>query len=192
MKVTLRKAAVFQSAVSNLIDEVTVRPTVSVNDEVSVEEELTTANDEFRNDLRRIRDLVKVKFSLRKKIGLENHTSGVSALLTEEREISELMHELERVVDRTDNRYYSAEQIQAKFDKHNQKAALSGSSYMSRSITVETDLLKKEEVIALRKEILALKRARQATNDRVLEINVSTRITLSDDEVKLLTDEGLI
>jgi hypothetical protein len=63
---------------------------------------------------------------------------------------------------------------------------------MSRSITVETDLLKKEEVIALRKEILALKRARQATNDRVLEINVSTRITLSDDEVKLLTDEGLI
>ena len=192
MKVTLRKAAALQSAVSNLINELSVRPTVSVDDESSIEEELSTANEEFRNDLRRIRDLVKVKFSLRTSIGEENHSSGVSKLLTEEREISELMHELERVVDRTDGRHYTAEQIQAKFDKHNQRAALSGSSYMSRSISVETDLLTKPEVAELRKEILALKRVRQATNDKVLEINVSNRITLSDDEVKLLSDEGLI
>ncbi len=83
--------------------------------------------------------------------------------------------------------------MQAKFDKHNQRVALSGSSYMGgRSISVDTDLISKEEVAKLRKEILSLKRERQTVNDRVLEINVSAYITLSDDEVKLLMDEGLI
>ena len=50
----------------------------------------------------------------------------------------------------------------------------------------------KEEVEGLRKEVLSLKRERQNTNDKVLELNVSTYVVLSDDEVKLLTDEGLI
>ena len=82
--------------------------------------------------------------------------------------------------------------INAKFEKHEKKAALSGSSYMSRGITITTDLITKEEVEGLRKEVLALKRARQDTNDKVLELNVSTYVVLSDDEVKLLSDEGLI
>ena len=102
------------------------------------------------------------------------------------------MGELDNVVERTNGRCFTVEQMQAKFDKHNQRVALSGSSYMGRSITVETDLISKEEVAELRKEILSLKRQRQTVNDRVLEINVSTYVTLTDAEEKILMDEGLI
>ena len=63
---------------------------------------------------------------------------------------------------------------------------------MGRSISVDTDLISKEEVAELRKEILSLKRQRQTVNDRVLEINVSTYVTLTDAEEAILMDEGLI
>jgi hypothetical protein len=133
-----------------------------------------------------------VKFSLRKAIGDMNLSSGVTSLLTQEREIAELMSELEGVVERVNGRCFTVEQMQAKFDKHNQRIALSGSSYMGRSISVDTDLISKEEVAELRKEILSLKRKRQTVNDNVLEINVSTHITLTDAEEKILMDEGLV
>ena len=142
--------------------------------------------------MRRLRSLIEVKYSLRKAIGDMNLSSGVTSLLTQEREIAELMGELESVVDRVNGRCFTVEQIQAKFDKHNQRVALAGSSYMGRSISVDTDLISKEEVDELRKEILSLKRQRQTVNDRVLEINVSTYVTLTDAEETILMDEGLI
>ena len=192
MKITLRKASALQSAVSNLIGEIYARPVVSVDDESILAEEVAQAKEDYGTNLRRLRSLIEVKFSLRKAIGEMNHTSGVTGLLTQERETTELMSELENVVERVNGRYFTVEQMQAKFDKHNQRVALSGSSYMSRSISVDTDLISKEEVAELRKEMLSLKRKRQAVNDRVLEINVSTHITLTDEEEKILMDEGLI
>ena len=192
MKITLRKASALQAAVSNLIGEVYARPVVSVDDESILAEEVAQAKEDYETNLRRLRSLIEVKFSLRKAIGEMNHTSGVTNLLTQERETAELMSELESVVERVNGRCFTVEQMQAKFDKHNQRVALSGSSYMSRSISVDTDLISKEEVAKLRKEMLSLKRKRQAVNDRVLEINVSTHITLTDEEEKILMDEGLI
>ena len=192
MKITLRKASALQSAVSNLIGEIYARPVVSVDDESILAEEVAQAKEDYGTNLRRLRSLIEVEFSLRKAIGEMNHTSGVTNLLTQERETTELMSELENVVERVNGRYFTVEQMQAKFDKHNQRVALSGSSYMGRSISVDTDLISKEEVAELRKEMLSLKRKRQAVNDRVLEINVSTHITLTDEEEKILMDEGLI
>ena len=192
MKVTLRKASALQAAVSNLIGEIYARPVVSVDDESLVAEEVAEAREDWEKNLRRLRSLIEVKYSLRKAIGDMNHSSGVTSLLTQEREIAELMSELETSVERATGRLFTVEQIQAKFDKHDQRAALSGSSYMSRAISIETDLISKEEVAELRKEILSLKRQRQTVNDRVLEINVSTHVTLTDAEETILMDEGLI
>ena len=192
MKITLRKASALQAAVSNLIGEIYARPVVSVDDESVLAEDVAQAKEDYGTNLRRLRSLIEVKYSLRKAIGDLNLSSGVTSLLTQEREIAELMGELDNVVERTNGRCFTVEQMQAKFDKHNQRVALSGSSYMGRSITVETDLISKEEVAELRKEILSLKRQRQTVNDRVLEINVSTYVTLTDAEEKILMDEGLI
>ena len=192
MKITLRKASALQAAVSNLIGEIYARPVVSVDDESVLAEDVAQAKEDYGTNLRRLRSLIEVKYSLRKAIGDLNLSSGVTSLLTQEREIAELMGELDNVVERTNGRCFTVEQMQAKFDKHNQRVALAGSSYMGRSITVETDLISKEEVAELRKEILSLKRQRQTVNDRVLEINVSTYVTLTDAEEKILMDEGLI
>ena len=192
MKITLRKASALQAAVSNLIGETYARPVISVDDESLLAEDVAQAKEDYRTNLRRLRSLIEVKYSLRKAIGDLNLSSGVTSLLTQEREIAELMGELDNIVERTNGRCFTVEQMQAKFDKHNQRVALSGSSYMGRSITVETDLISKEEVAELRKEILSLKRQRQTVNDRVLEINVSTYVTLTDAEEKILMDEGLI
>ena len=192
MKITLRKASALQAAVSNLIGETYARPVFSVDDESLLAEEVPQAREDYEANLRRLRSLIQVKYSLRKVIGDTNLSAGVTSLLTQEREIAELMSELESVVDRVNGRCFTVEQIQAKFDKHNQRVALAGSSYMGRSISVDTDLISKEEVDELRKEILSLKRQRQTVNDRVLEINVSTYVTLTDAEEKILMDEGLI
>ena len=192
MKITLRKASALQAAVSNLIGEIYARPVVSVDDESVLAEDVAQAKEDYGTNLRRLRSLIEVKYSLRKAIGDLNLSSGVTSLLTQEREIAELMGELDNIVERTNGRCFTVEQMQAKFDKHNQRVALAGSSYMGRSITVETDLISKEEVAELRKEILSLKRQRQTVNDRVLEINVSTYVTLTDAEEKILMDEGLI
>ena len=191
MKITLRKASALQAAVSNLISETYARPVFSVDDESLLAEEVPQAREEYETNLRRLRSLIEVKYSLRKAIGDMNLSAGVTSLLTQEREITELMGELESVVDRVNGRCFTVEQIQAKFDKHNQRVALAGSSYMGRSISVDTDLISKEEVDELRKEILSLKRQRQTVNDRVLEINVSTYVTLTDAEETILMDEGL-
>ena len=192
MKITLRKASALQAAVSNLISETYARPVFSVDDESLLAEEVPQAREDYEANLRRLRSLIEVKYSLRKVIGDTNLSSGVTSLLTQEREIAELMSELESIVDRVNGRCFTVEQIQAKFDKHNQRVALAGSSYMGRSISVDTDLISKREVDELRKEILSLKRQRQTVNDRVLEINVSTYVTLTDAEEKILMDEGLI
>ena len=192
MKITLRKASALQVAVSNLIDDTYARPVFSVDDESLLAEEVPQAREEYETNLRRLRSLIEVKYSLRKAIGDMNLSAGVTSLLTQEREIAELMCELESIVDRVNGRCFTVEQIQAKFDKHNQRVALAGSSYMGRSISVDTDLISKEEVDELRKEILSLKRQRQTVNDRVLEINVSTYVTLTDAEETILMDEGLI
>ena len=111
MKVTLRKASALQAAVSNLIDDIRPVPSVSIEDENTVTEEVAEANEKFVSDMRRVRTLIDVKYSMRTKIAHANFTSGVSDLLTQERSQSALMGELEYVASRVDNRYYNIEQI---------------------------------------------------------------------------------
>jgi len=58
--------------------------------------------------------------------------------------------------------------------------------------TVDTGVLDAAQINQFKTDMQMLKKQKQAINDKVLELNIRTEITLSDSDVALLKQEQLI
>jgi uncharacterized protein YdcH (DUF465 family) len=83
--------------------------------------------------------------------------------------------------------------IAGKLDKiKNDKGETSRRSIYGYTDTVTTTVIGQEQIDQVKTEIKNLKKQKQKLNDEVLELNIKTEIPLTDDVVKVLTEEGLI
>ena len=193
MQVNLRKAAAIQSEISSALREIEVSPYEVFEDKERVVEEVAEKTQEWKTNLLRKQTLNAVLYSMRDKVGQANVASGVSKLLTEERRINADMHWLEAILDKCKGeKYYSADEIVSKLEQLEKKSEDRENYFSRRGSAVSSILVTKEELAEYRKEMSVLKKQLRKINDSLLELNISTEISLSDKEVTVLETEDLL
>ena len=193
MQVNLRKAAAIQSEISSALREIEVSPYEVFEDKERVVEEMAEKTQEWKTNLLRKQTLNAVLYSIRDKVGQANIASGVSKLLTEERRINADMHWLEAILDKCKGeKYYSADEIVSKLEQLEKKSEDRENYFSRRGSAVSSILVTKEELAEYRKEMSMLKKQLRKINDSLLELNISTEISLSDKEVTVLETEDLL
>ena len=193
MQVNLRKAAAIQSEISSALREIEVSPYAVFEDKERVVEEMAEKTQEWKTNLLRKQTLNAVLYSMRDKVGQANVASGVSKLLTEERRINADMHWLEAILDKCKGeKYYSADEIVSKLEQLEKKSEDRENYFSRRGSAVSSILVTKEELAEYRKEMSVLKKQLRKINDSLLELNISTEISLSDKEVTVLETEDLL
>ena len=193
MQVNLRKAAAIQSEIPSALREIEVSPYEVFEDKERVVEEMAEKTQEWKTNLLRKQTLNAVLYSMRDKVGQANVASGVSKLLTEERRINADMHWLEAILDKCKGeKYYSADEIVSKLEQLEKKSEERENYFSRRGSAVSSILVTKEELAEYRKEMSGLKKQLRKINDSLLELNISTEISLSDKEVTVLETEDLL
>ena len=194
MQVNLRKAAALQSEISSTLREIEVSPYLVFEDRDRVAEEMEEKTQEWKDNLLRKQTLNAVLYSIREKVGNANMASGVSKLLCEERRINADMHWIEAILDKCKGeKYYTADEIVAKLDQIEKKGEDRETYFSRRNVYAASSvLITKEELAEYRKEMSGLKKQLRKINDTLLELNISTEISLSDKEVTVLETEDLL
>jgi len=194
MQVNLRKAADLQSEISSTLREIEVSPYLVFEDRDRVAEEMEEKTQEWKDNLVRKQTLNAVLYSIREKVGNANNASGVSKLLCEERRINADMHWIEAILDKCKGeKYYTADEIVAKLDQLEKKGEDRETYFSRRNVYAASSVLvTKEELADYRKEMSGLKKQLRKINDALLELNISTEISLSDKEVTVLETEDLL
>lgn len=191
MNVSLRKANAIQNSINDIIKGIKINLTAEFNEFQDPAVELQRLNTEvFINDQRRS-DLLTAQFSIRGLVGAANATSGVDAKLTQAAFIDKRIAQLETFAGAevmTDMAVISGklEKIRTRVND-NSRASIYG-----RDDTVLTALLTKEQIDTAKSMIRDLRNQKQKLNDEILELNVRTEITLTNDVEQILRTEGLV
>jgi len=193
MQVNLRKANAIQSEIRKAIQAVKLELNVAVTEyTVDVPAGLAVAQTNFLSAIKRKEALNGVLFNIRATVGRINATSGISDVLAQVQRVDALMTIVGTVANAAEAKPLS--EITARIDKMkantnvDSRAALYGERYNN----VETSVVSAETIAEYKNKMKELKREKQALQDKLLTLNVSTTITLNASEVDLLKEEGIL
>lgn len=188
MKLSLRKANALQNAVQEHIKDIDIKTSISLNEFQEAPTTMLTARAEvLSNDVRRS-ELTRAIYEIRKLVGRANVESGVADLLTDAALIDKRLGHLKGLTE-----CKVADDINvvvgklAKLKEQDTKSRVYG-----YNDSVETGVLDAQQIEMFKSHMRDLKKEKQQLNDKVLELNVRTEITLDDKTVALLQKEQLI
>lgn len=192
MQINLRKANAIQSEIRRAISQVNAKDNVTVTEFTSdVEGVISKAALEFRQSLEKKEALNKALFQIRAAVGRANVESGISDTLADIQLLDARIAvknafasaTLKKDISEINARIVKLKQVQT-----SERMSLYGDRYNN----VDTGVVSEVDVAAAKAELKALKRERQALNDKLLQLNVNTLIQLTDATKLTLQEEGLI
>lgn len=188
MKITLRKANALQNAIQDQVKSIDISTTLALNEFQVPQAELSIArNTLVVNDKRRA-DLTMVLYAIRALVGNSNASSGVSNLLARAAYVDKRIGQLKGLSES------NAVEAEAVIDGKLQK--LRDTDNKNRMYgyndNVSTGVLTQEQIDQFKTDMSALKKEKQAINDKVLELNIRTEVELAEDVVKILQAEQLV
>lgn len=191
MQINLRKANALQSEIRKAISSVNAVNNVTVTEFTQdVGAALDKAAAEHNQAVFKKVALNSALFKIRAAVGKANADSGINEVLAQVQELEALISIKSSVASSQVRKDIS--EINARIEK--MKGATSERSvlYGDRYNNVETSVVSQSDIDQAKTEVKTLKRVRQDLNDKLLQLNVNTLITLSEDTKATLRDEGLI
>lgn len=187
MNISLRRAAVLQKNIQDLIKSISLDHTIQLNEFQDAEIQLARAKQEFETNIQRREKLVMALYEIRRSVGDANSSAGVDRLLTDiallDKQI-EFYNGLALQTPRVDGEVVRGQLEKLRSDK-GERARL----YEPK---VESTIFLREDLQGFRKRVAQNRRAKQSLQDRVLELNVETKITLSKETELALSSENLL
>lgn len=194
MQINLRKANAIQSEIRKAITAVKAESNVSVSEfTTDIPKVVADSAAEFLNAIRRKEQLNAALFEIRAAVGRANAQAGVGDLLAEVERIDGKLSIIStvasaQVAKSIDELKARVEKVKAATADQNARMSLYGDRYN----TVETSVVVQSAIDDFKAEVKNLKRAKQDLQDKLLNVNVSTNITLSADTVSVLKEEGIL
>lgn len=194
MQINLRKANAIQSEIRKAITAVKAESNVSVSEfTTDIPKVVADSAAEFLNAIRRKEQLNTALFEIRAAVGRANAQAGVGDLLAEVERIDGKLSIIStvasaQVAKSIDELKARVEKVKAATADQNARMSLYGDRYN----TVETSVVVQSVIDDFKAEVKNLKRAKQDLQDKLLNVNVSTNITLSADTVSVLKEEGIL
>ncbi len=188
MKITLRKANALQQSIQDTIRQIDVGVQINLNEFEDPELCLSTANAKLiANDKQRF-DLITALYEIRTLIGQANAQVGINDRLSRAAFIDKRIGQLSGFV-LTNSLQDSLVVITGKIQKLKEQDTR---GYSFGNNTVSTGLLTQDQFEMFKTEQQTLKKEKQKINDEILELNVRTEITLSDELVDILLIKSLL
>lgn len=192
MQINLRKANAVQAEIKKAISGVKVEMNVSVDEFTpDYKSVVTTAQDSLVKAVRRKRELIEALYEIRGKVGAANAASGINEVLTHVELIDAELAVVTPLANATLGKEFT--EIEARLEKAKaspQADSLRASMYGINK--VETSVVTPTVVEDSKSLIKAFKREKQEFQDKLLQINVNTLISLSATTVSLLQEEGIL
>lgn len=188
MKITLRKASALQNAINETLKGLEVITTVTVDEFQTPNSVIAVARAEANKVFVRKTALLDVLYAVRKDVAAANAGAGITDLLAE-------VAQLEKRIQLQGQLANATAQLEGTV-LDGRLARLRESTSETRlyrsSNGVETGVFTSDEIASAKAELADLKKRKQALQDRLLELNVSTSVELSEKSVIVLQQEGLV
>lgn len=190
MKVSLRKANALQNEINDRIRSIQPmsHSRVSLNEFQNVAEEMARAEVAFIKQIDRIQHLELSLFEIRKAVAHANSQQNISDLLAD---VAFYDRKIKFYTDLSNQEVsLPLELINKRLDKI-KNSTTERDAYYGRDtvdVSVVTDKMRNE----YKTKVNEMKRKKQASQDRLLELNIKTEITLSSSVVDTLSEEGIL
>ena len=192
MEINLRKANAIQAEVRRANNAVEAKATVSVTEYTQDGAgEVNGASVVYQLGLQRKEQLTNALYNIRKSVASANATVGINIILGEVERIDQLINMLQGVASQTVAK--PLEEVNARLEKMRTAPADTRSAiYGERYSNVEVSVVTSEVVANAKARVKTLRRERQALQDKLLALNVNTLITVGEDDLAVLKEEGIL
>lgn len=187
MNVSLKKAHSLQLALSEVFDSIALHNSISLNEFQDAEMCIKDARQKLIEKFDRKDRIVTARYDIRNLVDAANYKNGISEKLTRIACLNKTISMYEAVLKTIRDDFDSAEIIQKKLEK-----LRTVENRIRINDSVSTTLLTEDHAEKMRKSLADAKKVRASIVDEVSELNVSSKIMLTDFIVEVLTDEQLI
>jgi hypothetical protein len=190
MQISLRKASAIQAEIRKIINAINLNVNTSVTEFTpSINYAIKEAKVEFFALVNRKEQLTETLFNIRALVGRANTQAGVNDLLTQIEHINSRIAIREILASSAVSK--TIDELTARVDK-SKSTNLTAETPYYRDGFIETTVLNKFDIEAANNKLKELKRTKQDLQDNLLKVNVETNITLSDQDVSTLKEEGIL
>jgi hypothetical protein len=190
MNISLRKASALQNSINDAVKGIEFDAQVKINEFQDAEAEIKQAATQFCNNLVRRDSLVSALYEIRKAVGAGNAQAGIDSRLAD---VAHLEKQIQFYNGLVGNKARESDKVIAgRLDKIRNDKSENRRTIYGYNDTVDTSIFTREDLDGFRRTVSKAKKSKQALQDQILELNVQTQITLSDESVKTLQAEGLI
>jgi uncharacterized protein YdcH (DUF465 family) len=189
--INLRKANALQSEIRKAISSSGVSDTVSITEYTTdISGGVEKAMDDFAIDVTRKVALNTALFNIRKSVAQANANMGISDILADVELIDATMAVYSNIA--TKQVAKTLDEINARIEKMKTTPTNESRIYGDRYNTVETSVVEQSTIDAAKAKVKELKREKQTLQDKLLTLNVTTVINISDVDVMVLKTEGIL
>lgn len=189
MNISLRKASALQNSINEAIKSLKVVHEVELNEFQPVDVVVAAAQQAFDKAVTRRNDLLVALYEVRKLVAEANYTSGIQTKLTRAALVDKQIGHVNEIASA--DVITHTDVLRGKLDNIRAQTANSTPIYgYARNVT--TSILTQESIDQAKLYVLELKKTKQKINDEILELNISTKIELSEAVVKTLQTENLL
>lgn len=190
MKITLRKANAIQTSIQDAIKGIEVESTAQLNEFQDIAAELLKVNAAAVKEVKRQEALLFALYNIRGLVGTANSTAGIDLQLTDAAFIDKRIAQMSAIASAKPMTDITV--LKGQLEKIRAAAGNNQRSMYGHADTVSTSVYTQEQIDQAKQEMLKLKKQKQSINDKVLELNIKTEITLPDQVVSTLAAESLI
>jgi len=186
-QISLRAANALQLSINDVLKNIKFHAAINLDEFSRPEELIPSTLATFNANLARREKILNALYEIRNAVSVLNVNSGISSILAD---VARIEKDIQFYSTYTESA--TAEEY-AIVNQRLQKLRTSEPGTVSyRQQFVTASVLTEDMVNQVRNSVASLKKQKQKLQDRLLELNVSTKLTLSSGTVATLTDENLI
>lgn len=189
MKINLRKSNVLQLAIQDALKNIKFVTDASINEFQDAESKISELKAKFLVDNQRHTALTESLYEIRKAVSQANHAAGVNIKLADIAICDKQIQTYTELANKAVRE--NAEVVAGQMAKIRNRKDDARSLYYSES-KVDTSIFSVEDIAEFRAQVSRAKKQKQQLQDELLDSNVRTEITLSDQVVSTLIAEGLL
>lgn len=199
MQLTLKQARRAEREIGKELDKETSRSSYRGDNTVSVYESLYSkvadAQETLLSNLTKVKELARIRFSIRKDIETQNETAGLNKLMNREAELKYMANILDQMmsVELSDAELEIAAQRHRAAKDGIDKGVPTTNRYgqPSDEITLGA-IIRPATMETLRVYAQSIQRELVTMSDQLAALNASAKVVVSEDDAKLLESYGII
>lgn len=187
MEITLRKANAVQASINEQLKALDLSATVVLNEFEEVKNQIEVARNSFWKNYSARNKMLSALYEIRSAVATANASAGINDMLANVALLEKKISHYNMLASKGEQTALLV--LNGRLKKQAEDGA---DRRMYNFDAVETSIFSVDEIEQFKKNAADFKRLKQSTQDRLLELNIETKISLSANTRDLLLDQNII